>query len=30
MSMALTEFHLKKLDDKGYVIIPDYYTGDQL
>ena len=30
MSVALTEFHLKELDDKGYVIVPDYYTGNEL
>ena len=30
MSVALTEFHLKELDDKGYVIVPDYYTGNKL
>ena len=30
MSIALTEFHLQELDEKGYVIIPDYYTGNQL
>ena len=27
MSIALTEFHLQELDEKGYVIIPDYWQS---